>query len=141
MSDVHVEVEFPLFMEWPSDKIYFLEYMSCEQTHVHRFGQTKYSSNPPDSQVLDSQVFDSQVFHPQLLEREEEEVPCYVVVRDGFQDESEPTHKCRMCNDRLSLVYNNDEEEWVYDDCREFQGLPYHYPYCYNYAMVHAAPK
>jgi len=33
----------------------------------------------------------------------------------------------------MILLYDEDEDEWVYEDTKEFLSIPYHYPLCYDY--------
>ncbi|CAN0048807.1 unnamed protein product [Scytosiphon promiscuus] len=57
----------------------------------------------------------------------------YVVVKDG-SDMENYFQRCRLCSERFKLVFNQDEEEWVYARCKVLHGQPYHFPICWEYA-------
>jgi len=101
-----IDETFPLFDKWPSEKLSFLEHMSCDQDE-YKF---------------------------EVTEDETPYVRHFVTVREEFRDEDDPLLNCPLCSERLILLYDEDEDEWVYEDTKEFMSLPYHYPLCYDYA-------
>lgn len=105
-----VQEDFPLFSGWPSEKVDFMQYNSCEQGF--------FNISKPCSQDR-----------------------CYVVVRKEFQNGDNPILNCPLCEDRLPLVYDDREDEWVYEGAKEFMSLPYHYPTCYDYVKSNKIPK
>ena len=54
----------------------------------------------------------------------------YVVVPDD--EGNKMTYTCVLCKARFPLVFHQDEEEWVFDDCEIHEGVIYHYPLCYE---------
>lgn len=108
-----VKEDFPLFSKWPSEKIEFMEHMSCEQYEKeYQFGYDNTNNNNDDDTINERH---------------------FVTVREEFQDEDNPLLHCPLCNERMILLYDEDEDEWVYEDTKEFLSLPYHYPLCYDY--------
>lgn len=48
---------------------------------------------------------------------------------------------CEICNERFRMTFRHEEEEWVFDDCKEVNGVVYHYPLCYEVATEDAAKR
>lgn len=44
--------------------------------------------------------------------------------------------RCRMCSEKLNMCYDVDVEDWVYRDCKISDGVPYHFPLCWDYALL-----
>ena len=107
-TTIVIDESFPLFDKWPSEKLSFLEHMSCD-LEEYKFEVTDNEDDIPH-------------------------VRNFVVVRDEFRDGDDPLLHCPLCSERLILLYEEDEDEWVYEDTKEFMCLPYHYPLCYEYA-------
>ena len=107
-STIVIDESFPLFDKWPSEKLSFLEHMSCDQEEYHF--------------EVDNEN-----------ENEKTHVRNFVIVRDEFSDGDDTLLNCPLCSERLVLLYDEDEDEWVYEDTKEFMCLPYHYPLCYEY--------
>lgn len=97
--------DFPLFVEWPPSKLYFLDNMSCEQ----------------------ESSFDIQ------SDTEEEELP-FCVITEDFQDANE-SYRCPMCGETFRMEFRLDPDEWVYEESKEVDGYPYHYPLCYEFKV------
>jgi len=110
MSQCIKEV-FPIFSKWPTEKIEFMEHMSCEQD------ENEYKFEDDNSNNND----------------ETDNERHFVIVREEFQDEDNPLLNCPLCDERMVLLYDEEEDEWVYEDTKEFLSLPYHYPLCYEY--------
>lgn len=90
---------FPDFIEWPRQKLYFLDNMSINQA-------------PEATQTNKS---------------------TYVVIpkeKDGKLNTF-----CSICSESFYLTFNLEEEEWVYNDSKEDNGVVYHYPLCYEVAQ------
>jgi hypothetical protein len=141
---------FPLFRGWPSDKVFFLENMAWEQHfqqqyqqqhhHLHQQLQTQYS-HPYYQQAQQAQQADSQQAHNQHEEDEVDQVggsedgqdtKHTVVLTDDMDD---ILHKCTICNQRFLMMFDQDEEEWVFDECKMYDGTVYHFPFCYEIAV------
>ena len=106
MTCIGIEETFPLFLQWPSEKVIFLE---------------QNSRSDEEYQFEDSTV-------------QEEETPPereFVVVREEFVE----LLNCPLCGDRMLLVFDEREDEWVYEETKEYRNLPYHYPTCYDYVV------
>ena len=105
MTCIGIEETFPLFLQWPSEKVSFLEQNSTSD-EVYQFEDS-------------------------IVQEEETPVREFVVVREDFVD----LFNCPLCDDRMLLVFDEGEDEWVYEDTKEYRNLPYHFPDCYNYVV------
>lgn len=54
-----------------------------------------------------------------------------IVVSEAYR---EKFSRCTMCSQRFALTFDQSLEEWVYRGCRELNGVPYHFPLCWEYA-------
>ena len=102
--------EFPLFSGWPTDKVYFLENMAWEQ-HFDRHYQQWYQQQ-----------------HHQLQQHQQDKE--YVVITKDMEERM--AYDCVICTQKLCMVFNQDEEEWVFDKCKQYEGVVYHFPLCYK---------
>lgn len=59
--------------------------------------------------------------------------PTYVVIPKERDDTI--NHICDICRARLTMSFNQDLEEWVYNDAKEVNTFVYHYPLCYEVAI------
>lgn len=53
--------------------------------------------------------------------------PSYVIVTKEMS-----VNTCDICKQKLVMAFNHEEEEWVFNDCTEVNGVVYHYPLCYE---------
>lgn len=107
--------DFPQFLGWPSNKVYFLENMAQVQP-----------SFVPGYKVPQGQ-------HVQEEYQLPEEKKSYVVITKEMEEgRYKKNHDCEICRQRLPMVFRHEEEEWVFEDAKEFNGVVYHYPLCYE---------
>jgi len=89
--------EFPRFLGWPKNKVYFLENMAMDQAD------------------------------------QADQVDPYVVITNEKYERI--NHVCDICTQRFQLNFDHDEEEWVFKESKEINGVVYHYPLCYEVAL------
>lgn len=56
--------------------------------------------------------------------------PSYFIITKETDDRI--NHTCEICKQRLAMAFNEEEEEWVFNDAKEVNGIVYHYPLCYE---------
>lgn len=106
--------DFPMFQGWPSNKMFFLENMAWEnQRHQQEVQQ--------EEQEEDQE------------EQEEDQEESYVVITEEMEERN--LYKCVVCQDRLPMVFKQDEEEWVFHGCKEHKGVVCHFPLCYQVVL------
>ena len=56
--------------------------------------------------------------------------PSYFVITKERDDNINYT--CEICKQRFDMAFNQEEEEWVFNESKEVNGIVYHYPLCYE---------
>lgn len=54
----------------------------------------------------------------------------YVVITKDMEEGL--MYNCAICTQKLCMVFHQDEEEWVFDNCKQYEGVVYHFPLCYE---------
>jgi len=54
-----------------------------------------------------------------------------IVVSEAYRSKFS---RCAMCSERFAQTFDTSLEEWVYKGCKELNGVPYHFPLCWEYA-------
>ncbi len=63
-------------------------------------------------------------------DQEDESQKEYVVITEDM--EKGDMYTCVICLERFQMSFNQQEEEWIFDDCKENNGVVYHFPLCYQ---------
>ena len=63
-------------------------------------------------------------------DQEDQQGQKYVVLTKELQDRINDI--CDICRTRFVLAFDHEEDEWVYRDSKEINGIAYHYPLCYE---------
>lgn len=113
--------DFPLFCGWPPNKVFFLENMAWEQ-HFQRQYQQQYHQ-------LQGQ-YNKQLLQPHQEDQDPKDDKKYVVITKEMDEGM--VYDCAICKQKLCMVFNQDKEEWVFDDCKQYEGVVYHFPLCYE---------
>lgn len=111
----HTYENFPVFSGWPSEKVYFLENMAWEQHFQLQYRQQHQSLQHQLQATSDNPTTDDKK---------------YVVITKDMEEDR--VYDCVICTQKLCMVFNQDEEEWVFDNCKQFEGVVYHFPLCYE---------
>lgn len=105
---------FPHFSGWPSQKVYFLENMAVKQD----------KQDPRQDQDR------RQELQQELQQDLQQDFEKYVVITK--EKDVQINHICPICSTRFCMTFNQDEEEWIFNDCTELDGVAYHFPLCYE---------
>lgn len=138
---------FPTFSDWPVHKQVYVRLMSiaqCELTNDERreaHDEIELNNGGRESVAKHPGRFPTfsdwgayrrlHVNHMSVAQADTDST--YVVVKEGSDLEID-FKSCRLCSERFKLVFDQDEEEWVYPSCKMLHGQPYHFPICWEYA-------
>lgn len=114
--------DFPQFLGWPSNKVYFLENMAQVQLWQGLMAQVPGYKVPPGHHIEEEYQLP-------------EEKSYVVITKEMDEGIYKKNHDCQICQERLPMVFNQDEEEWTFDDAKEVNGRVYHYPLCYKVGL------
>lgn len=142
----HTYENFPVFSGWPSNKVFFLENMAWEQhfqqqrqhEQLHEQlqhqlqGQLQGQLQAQNHRQLQQQqqLHQQQEVHDDISLDTTTDDKEYVVITKDMEERM--VYDCVICTQKLCLVFNQDEEEWVFDNCRQYEGVVYHFPLCYE---------
>ena len=118
----HTYEQFPVFSGWPSNKVYFLENMAWEQ-HFQKQYQQQHQQLQHQLEGQNHQL------HQEEANTTTDDKKYVVITKDM---EEGMVYDCAICTEKLCMVFDQDEEEWVFDNCKQYRGVVYHFPLCYE---------